>query len=71
MEIRVILEMKICFILLVCTSDFVDIRSFFEMKTRIRKNLRIFVGDFFFIFISDFVEFRDEHLCFLVHTLRI
>ena len=33
--------------------------AFFEMKT------------FFLVFTPDFVEFRNEELCFLVHTLRL
>ena len=33
-------------------------RAFFEMKT------------FFLVFTPDFVEFRNEYLCFLIHTLE-
>ena len=59
-------EMKISFFfLLVFTSDDFAIRAFLEMKTSIRKTLRIcWNGERFFVFTPDFVEFRDEHLCF-------
>ena len=58
-----------CFCFLVFTSEVVEIRTVFGMKTRICGNSRIvWNGDLFST--AEFVEICVEHFLRLVHTLK-